>query len=155
MNKSFAFLALLVNLLISPLALASDVKIEDAWIREAPPVSKVQAAYLEIHNHSKKDITLTAANSPLFSRIEFHRTENNDGVMRMLREEQLTIPAGSEIQLQPDGTHMMLFNPKQSLKAGDMVPFTLTFSNQHQVEIMVVVKKAGGASHHQHHHGHH
>jgi copper(I)-binding protein len=152
MNKPFIFLALLANLLILPSLSASDVTIENAWVREAPPVSKVQAAYLVLHNHSDKHLTLVSASSPLFARVEFHRTVADNGVMRMQQEDSLNIPARSSIHLQPDGTHMMLFNPMQILKAGDEVPFTLTFSDQHQVKVMLIVKKATGAMHHHHHH---
>jgi copper(I)-binding protein len=155
MNKLFTHLALFASLIITPLASASEVTVTDAWIREAPPVSKVQAAYMNIRNSSDKDIVLTAASSPLFSRIEFHRTENDNGVMRMLQENSLSIPANNEIHLQPDGVHMMLFNPRQALKAGDKVPFTLTFSDQRQLDVILIVKKATAAAHHHHHHDHH
>lgn len=153
MNKSFIFLALLVNMLITSPLLASDLTVENAWVREAPPVSKVQAAYMRLHNNSSKEVTLVSASSPLFSRIEFHRTVMDNDVMRMLQENSLIIPARSEIHLQPDGAHMMLFNPRQPLKAGDKVPFTLTFSDQRQLDVILTVKKATGATHH--HHGHH
>lgn len=154
MNKLIVFLALFASLLVAPLTSAFELSIDDAWIREAPPVSKVQAAYMKFHNSSNKDIVLTTASSPLFSRIEFHRTENDNGVMRMLQEKHLTIQAKSELHLQPEGTHMMLFNPGRPLKSGDKVPFTLTFSDQQQLDVILIVKKATGAAH-QHHHGHH
>lgn len=152
MNKLFASLVVLAGLLTSTLISASELTIDDAWIREAPPISKVQAAYMELHNDSNKDISLISASSPHFSRIEFHRTEMSNGVMRMLQEKTLTIPARGETHLQPDGAHMMLFNPRQPLKAEDQVPFTLTFSNQKKIKIVIVVKKATSTSHH---HGHH
>ncbi len=155
MNKLFYSLAVLASLLTSSLTSASDLTIEDAWIREAPPVSKVQAAYMELHNKSDKDISLISASSPHYGRIEFHRTEMNNGVMRMLQEKTLSIPARGEKKLQPDSTHMMLFNPRQPLKAGDNVPFTLTFSDQQKIEIMIKVKKAQGTTQKQHRCGHH
>jgi hypothetical protein len=151
MNKLFAFLVLFASLFITPLASATEVTVADAWIREAPPVSQVQAAYMKIHNSGDKDIVIAAASSPLFSRIEFHRTENDNGIMRMLQENSLTIPARSEFHLRPEGTHMMLFNPRQPLKAGDKVPFTLTFSDQRQMEVILIVQKASGGAHHGHH----
>jgi len=148
--KAFLFAAFI---LASPYLYASGPAVSEAWIREAPPVSKVQAAYMLISNPTDKPVTLIAATSPLYPKIEFHRTVMDNGVMRMLQEDSLSIPARGETHLQPEGAHMMLFNPSQPLKAGDKVPFTLTFSDQHQLDVMLVVKKATGATHH--HHGHH
>ncbi|MDT8405492.1 copper chaperone PCu(A)C [Sulfuriflexus sp.] len=150
MNKSFVFLVLLANLFMVPQLSADALTIDNAWVREAPPVSKVQAAYMVLHNNSERDITLISASSPLFARVEFHRTVADKAVMRMEQEKTLSIPAGSSLQLQPDGRHMMLFNPKQALKAGDKVPFSLTFADQNQLQVILVVKKAAGMMHHHH-----
>lgn len=154
MNKLLQALLLTISILASSLSYASELSVNGAWIREAPPVSKVQAAYMLINNPTDKAVELVAATSPVYSRIEFHRTVLDKGVARMLQENSLTIPARSELHLRPEGAHMMLFNPGQPLKAGDKVPFTLTFSDQRRLEVILIVKKATGAAHH-HHHGHH
>ena len=136
MNKFLCIFTVLASLFSSTLCSANDLSVSNAWIREAPPVSKVQAAYMELYNNTDKTISLIAANSPAFSKIEFHRTEMNNGMMRMLQEESLRIPAQGKTSLQPDGTHMMLFNPVKALKSGDKVNFTLTFSNQKEIEVV-------------------
>lgn len=155
MNRLLAYLPLLVGLLILSPCSASEVTVNNAWVREAPPVSKVQAAYMEIHNNGNDSIALVSASSPAFSHIEFHRTEMSDGIMRMLQEKVLSIPAGGKILLQPDGTHMMLFNPVQPLKEGEQVPFTLTFSNQEKMTLLLMVKKATRNRKDNHRCGHH
>ena len=154
MNKFLPAFLLAMFTFASPLLQASELIVSEAWIREAPPVSKVQAAYMLLSNPTDKPVALIAATSPLYSKIEFHRTVMDNGVMRMLQEDSLSIPAKGKIHLQPEGTHMMLFNPQQPLKAGDKVLFTLTFSDQRKLDVMLVVKKATGTTHH-HHHGHH
>jgi copper(I)-binding protein len=150
MNKFLQNILFAIFIFVSPLTLlqASELKVSKAWIREAPPVSKVQAAYMLISNPTSQAVELVAASSPLYSKIEFHRTVMEDGVMRMLQEDSLNIPARGEIHLQPEGAHMMLFNPRQTLKAGDKVPFSLTFSDQQKIEIIVVVKKTSGTRQH-------
>lgn len=155
MNKLFSSLLILTGLLANTLVTANELTVHNAWIREAPPVSKVQAAYMRLQNTSDKDISLISASSPFFSSIEFHRTEMNNGLMRMQQEKTLTIPAKGEIRLQPDATHMMLFNPRQALRAGDKVPFTLIFSDQQKISIMVTVKTAMSIQQRQHRCGHH
>lgn len=142
MNKFLQVMLLALLCLATAFIQAAEITVSEAWIREAPPVSKVQAAYMLIRNPADKPVTLIAATSPLYSKIEFHRTVMENGLMRMLQEEGLPIPANGEIYLEPEGTHMMLFNPVQPLRSGDKVPFTLSFSNQMKTEIMVVVKKA-------------
>lgn len=142
MNKFTPALLLALCGLISPFTQSTELTVSDAWIREAPPVSKVHAAYMTIHNPTDKSVTLITASSPLYSNIEFHRTVMENGVMRMLQEESLRIPADAELRLEPEGIHMMLFNPGQPLKAGDKVPFTLNFSDQMNADITVIVKKA-------------
>lgn len=155
MNKFLPALVLAMFTFASPLLQASELIVSKAWIREAPPVSKVQAAYMLISNPTDKPVALIAATSPLYSKIEFHRTVMDNGVMRMLQEDSLSIPAKGEIHLQPEGAHMMLFNPKKVLMAGDNVPFTLTFSEQQKIDIMIKVKKAQGTTQKQHRCGHH
>lgn len=155
MNKLLQATLFAVFIFVSGFSQAAELTISEAWIREAPPVSKVQAAYMLISNPTSKPVTLIAATSPIYSKIEFHRTVMDNDVMRMLQEDSLSIPARSEIHLKPEGIHMMLFNPRQLLKAGDKVPITLTFSDQMKTEIMVTVKKATSTRQHQHRCGQH
>ena len=152
MNKLLKALLFSAFMLAAPLPYASELTVNEAWIREPPPVSKVQAAYMLISNPTDKPVELIGASSSFYSRVEFHHTILDKGLARMQQENTLTIPARGEVHLQPEGTHMMLFNPRQPLKAGDNVPFTLTFSNQRRLDVMLVVKKAAGATHHHSHH---
>ena len=154
MNKLFTLLVILTSLFSTTLS-ASEILVDDAWIREAPPVSKVQAAYMALLNSTKKDISLVSVSSPLYSHIEFHRTEMTNGVMRMQQQDTLHIPANSQLYLQPDGIHMMLFNPAQPLKAGDKVPFIFSFSDKKIIEVIIKVEKAKASTHKPHRCGGH
>jgi copper(I)-binding protein len=120
------------------------IVIEHAWVREAPPVAKMLAAYMTIENHTGKDHVLTGVTSSSFKKIEMHKSMQKDGMATMQKQKQLTIPAGDEIKLQPGGYHLMLFNPSKPLKAGDEVNFTLKFANGSVTTITAKVKKATG-----------
>ena len=142
-KNTLTILILLIAGFINPLhAGEADISVENAWIAEAPPVSKVMVAYMTINNTSDEAIDLTDAESDLYSSIEFHETIHEDGMARMVRWGKLTIPANGSIQLKRGGKHFMLFNPTKRLKAGDTVNIKLTLNNNITKTISVTVEKA-------------
>ena len=143
MKTFFAALTLLFAAL-SAAAFASPpgMSVKNAWIAEAPPVSKVMVAYLTIENNSAEDIIIVKAESDLYSSIEFHETRHEDGMARMLRHDSLLIPANGHLILKRGGKHLMLFNPVRRLKAGDNVSINLTTKNNVKKIIHVTVKKS-------------
>ncbi len=142
-KNTLTILILLIAGFINPLhAGETGINVENAWIAEAPPVSKVMVAYMTINNTSDEAIDLTDAESDLYSSIEFHETIHEDGMARMVRWGKLTIPANGSIQLKRGGKHFMLFNPTKRLKAGDTVNIKLTLNNNITKTISVTVEKA-------------
>ncbi len=116
--------------------------IKDAWIAEAPPVSKVMVAYLTIKNTRAESIEIIRAASETYSSIEFHESREENGMASMIRHDSLIIPANTELQLKRGGQHLMLFNPTQPLKAGDSVKVTFTLKDNSTDTIEIRVKKA-------------
>jgi copper(I)-binding protein len=125
---------------------------ENVWIAEAPPVSKVLAAYMDIKNTSYKDQKLVSAKSDDFGSIEFHRTVEKDGMASMQHQQYLLIPAGGVLTLKPGDYHMMLFRPARKLRAGDESSIQFQLADDSQVTVTAVVKKASAEDSHQHHH---
>lgn len=119
-----------------------DLVIQDAWIAEAPPVSKVMVAYMTVKNTGPKAIEIIRAESDIYSSIEFHETVHEDGMARMIRHDSLNISANSRLELKRGGPHLMLFNPVKALKAGDTVKIKLTTKDNHSKTISVAVQKA-------------
>ena len=119
-----------------------DLVIQDAWIAEAPPVSKVMVAYMTVKNTGPKAIEIIRAESDIYSSIEFHETVHEDGMARMIRHDSLNISANSRLELKRGGPHIMLFNPVKALKAGDTVKIKLTTKDNHSKTISVAVQKA-------------
>ncbi len=140
---TLATLVLLTSTFISPIfASEANITVEDAWISEAPPVSKVMVAYMTIINNGDKAIEITNAGSYTYSSIEFHETIHEDGMARMVRHEEVSIPAHGKVQFKRGGKHFMLFNPTKHLKAGDTVKMKLTTSDKKTKIISVPVEKA-------------
>lgn len=125
---------------------------KQARIAEAPPVSKVLAAYMEIINSSDKTVIIDSMESDDFSKIEFHRTINENDIAKMQHQESLSIPASGSLKLEPGSYHLMLFNPVKKFRAGDSSSFTVKTSDAQQYEISVPVKKSDMSQQHQHHH---
>jgi len=116
--------------------------IENAWISEAPPASRTMAAYMTIKNTGNETITITKAECGLFSRLEFHESVLKNNMAKMIRHDELKIPAHESIQLKQGAKHLMLFDPKKSLRAGDRARIKLTTKSHATKTIVVTVKKA-------------
>ena len=124
------FCTLLLALAIaSPANAETDLRISNAWVREAPPGSHVLAGYLTIENAGTTAVTISGISGDGFSSIEIHRTVIEDGMARMLSIGHLDIPAGDAVVLEPGGYHLMLFNPDRTLTSGDNVELLLHVSN--------------------------
>lgn len=139
-------LGVLLFVILSPFnsttANEPDIVIKNAWIAEAPPVSKVMAAYLTIKNTGSETINIINAESDFYSSIEFHETVHENGMARMIRHDNLTIQADHELVLKRGGPHLMLFNPVKPLKTGDSVIIKLVTEDMSIKTITVPVKKA-------------
>ena len=134
----------------TPAAPAMDIT--DSWVREAPPTSRVLAAYMQITNLTDSELTVTGITSPDFAAAELHRTVVEDGVARMLPVPELTIQAGGSITLEPGGLHLMLFDPARPLQQGDTVTLVLHRSDDICITLSVPVVRSTGAEHVHHRH---
>jgi copper(I)-binding protein len=142
-SKNLVSLILLISGFINPvLADETSLIIENAWIAEAPPVSKVMVAYMTVKNTGPKAIEIIRAESDLYSSIEFHETIHEDGMARMIRHDSLIISANNRLELKRGGPHLMLFNPTKRLNAGDTVNIKFTTKNNITKTVAVAVKKA-------------
>ncbi len=118
-------LAALLLLLTSSLAWTdTPLEFEDPWSPLAPP-GRTMAGFVTIHNHGDDDIVLVDAHGSRFGRVEIHTMSMDDGVMRMRRLNELVVPAGRQVILQPGGRHLMLFEPAKQFEDGDTIDIEL------------------------------
>ena len=119
------------------------LSLRDAWVSEAPPNAAAQAGYLTIDNGTDQQRTLIGAASTTFESIEFHRTvyDKSTSMARMIHEKQLEIAPQTELRFEPGSYHLMLMNPKKSLRDGDKVPMTLLFADGAQFRIEFAVRR--------------
>lgn len=127
------------------------IVIDDAWIAEAPPVSKVNAAYMKISNNSADEIRIEAISCENYSSAGFHRTVYTDGIASMHHLDELNIPAGSQLVLEPGGYHVMLFNPVAVLHNGDDSGCRVKLNDGRSIAFRLIVKKSSEDHSHHHH----
>lgn len=133
--------AIIICLLFSAAVYAASmIKIENAWSPEAPPVAKVMAGYMKIHNLSNKDIKIQSAKSSLFKKVEIHLTEMKNGMMTMTKQKSLKIKAKDYIELKPGGLHMMLMGKLKPIKTDSKIPVSISFDNNETIDINLNVK---------------
>lgn len=147
---------LLAASLVPGLAIAQPLSFENAWSPEAPPVAPVMAGYVRISNSGSEDVTLTGARCPDFARVEIHDMVERDGMMRMIEQESLTIPAGGQVELKPGSLHMMLMKPQRTIKQGETLEITFETADGESIPVRFEVKPQSARDqqhdNHQHHH---
>ena len=139
-------LALIVVVLAPAVALSADaVRVIDPWARATVPGQKVGGVYMEIV--SPRDARLVGVASPAAGTAEVHSMTMDGGTMRMRAVEALDLPAGTPVKLAPGGFHVMLFDLKKPLVAGQKVPITLvieeTGKRAHKITVSAIVRASG------------
>lgn len=114
--------------------------IEHPWGRPNIP-NRPAVAYMTIANSSAAADRLVAARAPGFARVELHRSEMRDGVMKMRPVEAIEIPAGGSAQLAPGGFHAMLFEADARFAEGESYPLTLVFEEAGEITVSVDVQR--------------
>jgi copper(I)-binding protein len=139
--RAFAVLSLLA----ACAAAVEPPAISDAWIRATPPGARTAAAYLTITGGAAAD-RLVGASTPAAGAVEIHTHVAAGGLQRMVRLEDLGLPAGEPVRLEPGGMHLMLLDLAAPLEAGTKVRLSLRFAAAGALELEVpVVDARGGA----------
>jgi len=118
---------------------AADIKITDAYMKELPPNSPTAAVYLTIANNGDNSDKLIAANTSISKITEVHEHFYSEGMMKMQKVDEVSIPIG-KIQFKPHGYHIMLLDIIEHPKAGDNFDLTLEFAETGAITFPVSVK---------------
>jgi hypothetical protein len=128
-------------LLILPGSAVAELEIHDAWIKNLPPAVPVRAGYMTIHNAQANAVSIIAIRSDAFSSVEIHRTIAEDGMMRMEPVPTLVIEPDSSVQLAPGGLHLMMMNPTQATRPGDVLQIVIELDDGSAQSLNMTVKK--------------
>ena len=123
---------------------ASSLMIESPWVRAVPPVSKMTAGYLELHNMGDKERRLVSASANISKKVELHISEpaKNGKGMAMRQVPYVSVPAKGMTALKPGSYHVMFMGLHRSLAVGEPVEITLTFANGEQQTVTARVSSA-------------
>jgi periplasmic copper chaperone A len=154
---------LLATALVAPMAAQAQhapaatqhgpLRIETPWTRAALE-GRQGAGFLTIRNTGAVADRLVAAASPVAGRMELHTHIRDGDVMRMRPVEDIPVPAGGSVSLQPGGLHLMFMGLNRPLVAGETIPVTLRFAQAGEVTIQLAVQAAGARGPGGHGHGH-
>ncbi|RFA29065.1 hypothetical protein CAI21_11515 [Alkalilimnicola ehrlichii] len=134
---------------------ADSIQVSDPFARATPPGMENSAAYMTLRNPSDETFALVAAESTIAQTVELHTHLHEDGVMKMRKVEEIIVPAGDEIGLEPGGYHIMLLGLEHALAAGDDVPLTLIFNDGSRLDVTAEARHPSGHRRHGHGGGHH
>ncbi|MDQ7037966.1 MAG: copper chaperone PCu(A)C [Aquificota bacterium] len=118
------------------------IVVEDAWVRDVPPVARTTAVFMKIRNLGDEEDTLLKVISPVAERAEIHETIAEEGVMKMRPVDRLAIPPGSTVYLRPMGKHIMLMGLKDTLNRVGKVRLVLIFEKSGRIVVEAPVRKA-------------
>lgn len=105
---------------------ACDLKVTDAWIREAPPGLMTLAGYASLTNTGQQPLRVLKIQSPVFSEVQMHETVMEHGMASMRPMGELQLGAHQKIVFEPAGRHFMLMGANKPLHHGDTVQVQFT-----------------------------
>jgi copper(I)-binding protein len=141
-RRNLVFVGLI--LAVTPIVAASEapgVSVRDAWVRESPPGVAMMAGYMALRNNTSRSQVLVAASSSGFETVMIHRTIVKDGMARMEHATQIELSPNASLNFAPGGYHLMLLNPKRTLRAGDPVVINLEFRDGLVLPVAFEVRK--------------
>lgn len=140
--KTIRAFSCLIALVATPCLACEGLDIADAYVMESPPGAGVLAGFATLRNPGDAPITISRADSPDFSAVEFHALVRKDGLIRMVVESSLAVPPHGVLAIKSGERHMMLFKPVRDFRAGDQVTIRL-FCGAGTRELRMPVEKNG------------
>ena len=133
---SFFLLAFSLNLFA-----AGKIKIENPKIRLTPPNAPMTAIFMNMTNHSDKDVKLVDVKGDFAGKFELHNMEMANGKMVMRKVESIEVKQHETTELKSGGLHIMVFKLKNPLKEGAVHKISLIFDNKTTVAVDAKVEK--------------
>ncbi len=147
MNKLFILLVILMGVFSQP-TFAQSIEVKNATVRSVIPGMANTVGYMQLINNKNQQAVLSAVSSDIASKVEVHDHVMNQGVMKMIKLDKLTIPANETKVFESGGLHLMFIGVDHSKPIKDSVLVTLKFLDGSEQQVTFKVKSI----HHQHHH---
>ena len=118
------------------------LSVDKAYVRLAAAPGRPAVAYFTIHGGTA-DRVLIDVSSDVSIKSEMHESMTSGAMATMKPIDQVPVRAGSAVTFAPGGKHVMLFDVNPSIKAGQRVLLTFTFSNNQRIEFNAPAIPAG------------
>ncbi|PPB82019.1 MULTISPECIES: copper chaperone PCu(A)C [Mycetohabitans] len=122
------------------------VQVSGCWVRTMP-ATLPSSAYFTIKNDADKPVSLKDVDAPAFGMVMMHRTQSNGSTSRMVHVDAVDVPAHGTLQFAPGGYHVMLEQPKSTLKVGTTIPLTLDFGAAGKLDVQCELRPASASAH--------
>ncbi|MEY3659559.1 MAG: hypothetical protein RLZZ169_384 [Pseudomonadota bacterium] len=127
-------------LLLQPFASAwAQLELGTGHVRASLPGVDSSAAYLSLFNPGDLEVTIVAITAPGAGAVTLHHSMNHNGMVHMMQMSSLPVPARQQIKLEPNGTHIMLENLVEPLRAGVQQLLVLHYADGRQQELTLPV----------------
>jgi len=148
MKKSDVGMSLWATLMLSAAALGqgvAPVQVIDAWVRWLP-ANLPAGGYLTIVNPGDTPVTLLGAESDDYENVSLHQSRQHGAVSEMTPVTAIGVKAHSTLEFAAEGYHLMLMQPKRTLKPGDRIFITLKFASGSPIRAQFELRAPGATA---------
>jgi copper(I)-binding protein len=133
------------------------VAVDKPWARNSPMMASAGAIYMDLEAAEDDRLIGASVDSSIAGKVEIHETammgdstgeegsmddeDQVSGAMTMREVGEIALPAGTTVNLEPGGFHIMLLDITAPLELGETFDVTLTFENAEEKTVEVEVRE--------------
>jgi copper(I)-binding protein len=129
----------LVGLTLARPVAAADIQAASAWIRWLP-AGVPGAGYVTLTNSGSTARVLIGASSVDYQEVSIHETRIQGGMTAMVPVDSIAMMPHSSLRLTEGRYHLMLMQPKRTLRPGDTVTIVLHFKDGLALEVPFMIR---------------
>jgi hypothetical protein len=140
---------IIVVVFVSACSSQETLSVENAWAR--PGISGGNTAiYFQVNNEAgeqdslgKVSVSINAKAVELHMTMMSHDSETDQDIMKMMKQENVEIPANSIVNFEPGGLHVMVIGLDNGLMENNQIRAVLHFAIAGEIEILVPISMDG------------
>ena len=129
------------------------VAVDKPWARNSPGMATSGAVYMNLESSGGDRLIGASVAAGIAAKVEIHQTAmaggdsgddpegGMDGAMTMREVGEIDLPAGTTVNLEPGGFHIMLLDIADPLELGQKFEVTLTFETSLERVVEVEVRE--------------
>jgi hypothetical protein len=129
------------------------VAVDKPWARNSPGMATAGVVYMDLASSDGDRLVGVGVDAGIAAKAEIHQTamvegdggddseDAMDGAMMMQEVGEIDLPAGTTVNLEPGGFHVMLLDIADPLELGQKFDVTLTFETSGEKVVEVEVRE--------------